>query len=159
VFVAALAVRAAERQHAYHERLHDFADQTERLLMMALLVLFGGALAGGLLTHLTWAGAAAALLFLFLVRPAAGLVSLIGTPQPLAERAAIAFFGIRGLGSVYYLAYALNEEHFEGAEELWAVLGFTILVSILLHGTTVTPVMGYLDERRRAQGVLPLEAD
>jgi sodium/hydrogen antiporter len=48
-FVAALAVRAAERQHAYRERLHDFADQTERLLMMALLVLFGGALAGGLL--------------------------------------------------------------------------------------------------------------
>jgi sodium/hydrogen antiporter len=159
VFVAALAVRAAERQHAYHERLHDFADQTERLLMMALLVLFGGALAGGLLTPLTWAGAAAALLFLFLVRPAAGLVSLIGTPQPPAERAAIAFFGIRGLGSVYYLAYALNEERFEAAEELWAVLGFTVLVSILLHGTTVTPAMRHLDERRRAQGVLPLGAD
>jgi NhaP-type Na+/H+ or K+/H+ antiporter len=79
-FVAALAVRAAERQHAYRERLHDFADQTERLLMMALLVLFGGALAGGLLAPLTWAGAAAALLFLFVVRPAAGLVSLAWSP-------------------------------------------------------------------------------
>ncbi|TCZ52286.1 cation:proton antiporter [Roseicella aquatilis] len=157
VFVAALSVRAAERQHSYHEHLHNFADQTERLLMMILLVLFGGALAGGLLAPLTWAEVTAALLFLFVVRPAAGLLSLIGTPQPLAERAAIAFFGIRGLGSVYYVAYALNEEHFEGAEKLWAVLGFTILVSILLHGTTVTPVMRYLDKRRRAQGVLPLE--
>jgi sodium/hydrogen antiporter len=87
------------------------------------------------------------------------LVSLIGTRQPPAERAAIAFFGIRGLGSVYYLAYALIEERFDGAEELWAVLSFTILVSILLHGTTVTPAMRYLDERRRAQGVLPLGAD
>jgi NhaP-type Na+/H+ or K+/H+ antiporter len=158
VFVAALAMRAAERQHHYHERLHDFADQTERLLMMVLLVLFGGALAGGLLAPLTWAGAASGLLLLFVVRPAAGLVSLIGSPQPIAERATIAFFGIRGLGSFYYLAYALNERHFEGAEELWAVLGFTVLVSVVLHGTTVTPVMRHLDERRRPQGVLPLEA-
>jgi sodium/hydrogen antiporter len=158
VFVAALAVRAAERQHRYHERLHDFADQTERLLMMVLLVLFGGSLAGGLLAPLTWAGAAAALLFLFMVRPAAGLVALVAAPQPLTERAAIAFFGIRGLGSFYYLAYALNEARFAGAEELWAVLGFTVLVSIVLHGTTVTPVMRHLDRRRRVQGVLPLEA-
>jgi sodium/hydrogen antiporter len=158
VFVAALAIRAAERQHDYHERLHDFAEQTERLLMMVLLVLFGGALAGGLLAPLTWAGIAAALLFLFVVRPAAGLFAFLGAPQPLVERAVIAFFGIRGLGSFYYLAYALNEEPFEGAAELWAVLGFTVLVSILLHGTTVTPAMRYLDRRRRAQGVLPLEA-
>ena len=158
VFVAALAMRAAEREHHYHERLHDFADQTERLLMMVLLVLFGGALAGGLLAPLTWAGAASGLLLLFVVRPAAGLVSLIGSPQPIAERATIAFFGIRGLGSFYYLAYALNEQHLEGAEELWAVLGFTVLVSVVLHGTTVTPVMRNLDARRRPQGVLPLEA-
>ena len=158
VFVAALAVRAAERGHRYHERLHDFVDQTERLLMMVLLVLFGGAIAGGLLDALTWAGAAAALVFLFAVRPAAGMASLAGSPLPPAERAAVAFFGIRGLGSFYYLAYALNEERFEGAEELWAVLGFTVLVSILLHGMTVTPAMRWLDRRRRAQGVLPLEA-
>ncbi|MFC7541261.1 cation:proton antiporter [Siccirubricoccus deserti] len=54
VFIAALAMRAAERHHNYHDRLHDFAEQTERLLMMVLLVLFGGALAGGLLAPLRW---------------------------------------------------------------------------------------------------------
>lgn len=158
VFVAALAIRAAERQHDYHERLHDFADQIERLLMMVLLVLFGGALAGGLLAPLTWAGAAAGLLFVFVVRPVAGVVSLAGSPHPRRERVAIAFFGIRGLGGFYYLAYALNEARFAGVEQLWAVLGFTVLLSILLHGTTVTPTMNLLDRRRRgAQGVLPLE--
>jgi NhaP-type Na+/H+ or K+/H+ antiporter len=149
VFIAALGVRAAEREHEYHDRLHDFVDQTERLLMMVLLVLFGGALAGGLLDALTWAGAGAALVFLFVVRPAAGLASLIGSPHPLAERAAIAFFGIRGIGSFYYLAYALNEAPFEAPRQLWAVLGFTVLVSILLHGATVTPAMRWLDARRR----------
>ncbi len=50
VFTAALALRAAERGHDYHQKLHDFAEELERLLMMALLVLFGGALgSGGLL--------------------------------------------------------------------------------------------------------------
>ena len=151
VFVAALAIRAAERDHSYHEQLHDFAEQTERLLMMVLLVLFGGALAGGLLAPLTWEGAAAALLFVFVVRPAAGLVSLAGSPHPLRERAALAFFGIRGLGSFYYLAYALNEARFGEAEALWAVLGFTVLLSIVLHGTTVTPAMNHLDQRRRTK--------
>ena len=157
VFVAALVMRAAERHHAYHERLHDFADQTERLLMMVVLVLFGGALAGGLLVPLDWRGVAAGLVFVFLVRPAAGMLSLVGSAHPARERAAIAFFGIRGLGSFYYLAYALNQAPFAGGEELWAVLGFTVLLSILLHGTTVTPVMMRLDRRRRgAQGVLAL---
>jgi sodium/hydrogen antiporter len=158
VFVAALALRDAERRHDYHERLHDFAEQTERLLMMVLLVLFGGALAGGLLAPLTWEGAAAAALFVFLVRPAAGIASLWGAPQPWAERASLAFFGIRGLGSFYYLAYALDRASFGEAEQVWAVVGATVLLSIMLHGVTVTPAMRHLDKRRRSQGVLPLNA-
>ncbi len=126
--------------------------------MMVLLVLFGGALAGGLLEALTWAGAAAALLFVFLVRPLAGLAALVGQrPHPIRERAAVAFFGIRGLGSFYYLAYALNEARFEGPDALWAVLALTVLLSIGLHGVTVTPAMRWLDSRRRRQGVLPQE--
>ncbi|MBL6458093.1 cation:proton antiporter [Belnapia sp. T6] len=157
VFVAALAMRAAERQHDYHDRLHDFAEQTERLLMMVLLVLFGGALAGGVLGPLSWAGVAAALAFIFLVRPAAGMLSMIGSGRPLEERAAISFFGIRGLGSAYYLSYAANAAAFPEMPELWAVVSLTVLVSVGLHGVTVTPAMRWLDARRRRQGVLPLE--
>jgi sodium/hydrogen antiporter len=47
VFVAALGIRAAERNHSYHEKLHDFVEQLERLLMMMLLVIFGGAIVAG----------------------------------------------------------------------------------------------------------------
>jgi NhaP-type Na+/H+ or K+/H+ antiporter len=161
VFLAALAVRAAERQHAYHERLHDFADQTERLLMMVILVLFGASLAGGLLEGLTWQALVAVLIFLFVVRPLAGWIALAGCGRPAGERAAIAFFGIRGLGSFYYLAYALNHEPGFAAEAraLWAVLGLTVLVSVLLHGTTVTPAMRWLDRRHAPQPELPLKAN
>lgn len=149
VFVAALALRDSERDHSYHERLHEFADQIERLLMMVVLVLFGGALAGGLLLPLGVWGAVAALVFVFVVRPLAGLVSLAGSPHPLRERAAIAFFGIRGLGSFYYLAFAGNEAEVAGLDQLWAVMGATVVLSIALHGLTVTPAMNYLDRRRR----------
>lgn len=149
VFVSALAIRAAEREHEYHERLHDFAEQTERLLMMVVLVLFGGAIAGGLFSALTLMGAVVALLILFVVRPAAGIVALVGSPLPFPERWVVAFFGIRGLGSFYYLAYALNAAEFGHVAELWSVLGFTVLLSILLHGTTATPVMRRLDSDRR----------
>ncbi|MFT8245819.1 cation:proton antiporter [Roseomonas sp. BN140053] len=157
VFVAAVAVRDTEREHDFHERLHDFSEQIERLLMMVLLVLLGGAVAGGLLAPLTWPDVLAVLIFVFVVRPVAGVVSLLGTTLPWQERATLAFFGIRGLGSFYYLAYAVNETRWDRAEEIWAVMGLTVVLSIALHGVTVTPVMRYLDRRRRPQGVLPLD--
>ncbi|MDP8917457.1 MAG: cation:proton antiporter [Pseudomonadota bacterium] len=150
VFVAALALRATEPEHDYHNKLHDFAEELERLLMMVLLVLLGGAMTGGnLFSTLTWQAAAFGLLALFVVRPLAGWIGLIGTDPPPGERAAISFFGIRGLGSIYYLAYALNHAKFDNANLLWSTAGFIILVSIVLHGITVTPAMRRLDHRRR----------
>jgi len=148
VFVAALSLRHEERNHHYHEKLHDFIEQTERLLMMLLLVLFGGALANGLLIPLGWMDVLAAALILFAVRPLAGLIGLSGVPMPMAEKLAIGFFGIRGMGSFYYLAFALNQANFGVPNQLWAVIGFVVLVSIVVHGTTVTPVMRMLDRSR-----------
>jgi len=59
----------------------------------------------------------------------------------------ISFFGIRGLASAYYIAYALNHESFESPDLLWSTIGFVVLTSIVLHGATITPVMRYLDGR------------
>ena len=149
VFVTALALRSAERHHDFHTRLHEFTDQIERLLTMVLLVLFGGALAGGLLDALTWPGAIAGLALLFLFRPLSALGSLIGLRMPPWERGTIAFFGVRGMGSFYYLAHAFNQHRIPEAEQIWAIVGFTILISILVHGATVSTAMGRLDRRLR----------
>lgn len=150
VFVSALALRDMERHHDYHQRMHDFVEQTERLLMMMLLVLFGGAIAGGLLAELDWKGALFTAAAILVIRPLAGWVSLLGFPGSRLERGIMAFYGIRGLGSAYYLAYALGVGGFQRPEYLWSVVGTVILVSIVLHGVTVTPVMGRLDRVRRA---------
>jgi sodium/hydrogen antiporter len=149
VFVAAVGLRSVERNHEYHEKLHEFVEQLERLLMMVLLVIFGGAIAeGGLLRALTLEAIVFAVIAIFLVRPVSGWISLIGRDQRTDEKAVISFFGIRGLGSAYYLAYALDHAQFEQPNLLWSTTGLIVLISIVLHGTTVTPVMRYLDRQR-----------
>lgn len=150
VFVCAVTIRASERDHDFHQEMHDFSDQIERLLMMLLLVLFGGALANGLLSSLTWTDALIGLAVVFVVRPVAGLIAMIGSGQPWRERLLLAFLGIRGVGSVYYLAYGINHGDFGDSERIWAVVGFIILVSILVHGVTATPLLARLTQRREA---------
>ncbi|MFD2815961.1 cation:proton antiporter [Paracoccus aerius] len=54
VFVTALTFRHAHRSHDFHREMHDVTEQVERLAMMVLLLLFGGALARGLLEGLSW---------------------------------------------------------------------------------------------------------
>lgn len=150
VFVAAVAMRHFERHHEYHRSLEDFAAQCERALVAILLVLLGGAYANGLLNHLTPGSAACAVLFVFAVRPLAGMLSLIGTDLTARERLAISVFGVRGLGSIYYVAFAINHADFVQARELWATVGLVVLLSIVVHGLTATPVMRYLDSNRAA---------
>ena len=149
-FVAAMSLRTVERDHEYHSQMHDFAEQTERIFMMVLLVLLGGAVVNGLLLALDWKAVVFTALTLLLLRPLCGWVGLLGLNHAKRERAVIAFYGIRGLGSVYYLTYALDVGIFAQPEYLWAVVGLVIIVSIIFHGATVTPVMRRLDRSTAA---------
>ena len=141
VFVCGVTIRAWERDNDFHKEMHHFADQFERLLIMLLLVLFGGALANGLLSSLTWTDAAIGLAILLIVRPVAGVIAMIGSPHPFRDRLLMAFLGIRGIGSVYYVAYGINHGEFGSSERLWAILGFVILASIVIHGVTANPLL------------------
>ncbi len=77
-----------------------------------------------------------------------GWIGLWGSATPAAERAVISFYGIRGLGTIYYLAYALGHADFGQSDVIWSAAGLIVLISILLHGATVTPVMRRLDAWR-----------
>ncbi|HEX2255669.1 MAG TPA: cation:proton antiporter [Afifellaceae bacterium] len=156
VFIAAVALRSVERGHRFHQSLHGFAEQIERLFMMILLVCFGAAIAeGSIFGALSWPVIAAAVLILFVVRPLAGWIGLAGHAAPPTEKAVIAFFGIRGLGSFYYVAYALGQAEFDNASILWVTISLVVLMSIILHGVTVTPIMRQLDRSR--SGARPAE--
>lgn len=145
VFVAARAIRAAERSHEYHQVLHDFAEQVERLLTVLLLLLLGGAVVGGLLAPLTWQAALAGLTLIFVVRPLSAFAALSGAPGRVSEHWVIALFGIRGVGTFYYLAYAVTHADFPNAALVWATAAFVVVMSVVLHGVAATPVMRNLD--------------
>lgn len=159
VFVTALTFRSAHRDHQFQDEMHAITEQIERLAMMVLLILFGGALVSGLLKPVTWVDIVVALAVLLVIRPVTGWLGLLAWSGDRVEKLTLSFFGIRGVGSIYYLAYGINHMPVGDAERLWAIVGLIILFSILLHGLTVTPIMRLLDERRgvdpEAKGVPP----
>lgn len=148
VFVCACAIRAAERAHGYHRVLHTFVEQIERLLTVAVVVLLGGAVARGLFAEVGWVEIGVAAAVLLLVRPLTGWIGLTPGKTGPRERAVISFFGVRGVGSLFYVSFALENGDFPEGERLWAVLGLIVVGSILLHGVAATPVMAMLDRRR-----------
>jgi NhaP-type Na+/H+ or K+/H+ antiporter len=143
VFFASVMFRRYERDHEYHKNLHDFSEQIERLFMAALLLLLGASITHGLLSALTWPSIILGLLFLLVVRPAAGFLGLAGSTTHRKHRWFVAVFGIRGLGTLYYLAYGLNRGYWDEylSRTLWAASGFIILASIILHSSTAAYVV------------------
>ena len=144
VFACAMTFRSAERSHDYHVAMHEVAERLERLLTLFVLLVLGIALTRGLLEALDWRGAGIGLALLLLVRPAAGMLALLpgspdGTTRP--DLFAMAFFGVRGVGSLYYLAYAAGHAPELGSDWMWSTVSFTVVASVVLHGVLVTPVM------------------
>lgn len=148
VFVCACTIRAAERAHGYHRVLHNFVEQIERLLTVVVLILLGGAIARGLFDTLGWIDVAIAAVFLIIIRPVTGWLGLAFGKTGPRERGVIAFFGVRGVGSLFYIAYGLQNGAFPQADRLWAIAALVVVGSIILHGAIASPTMSYLDRRR-----------
>lgn len=147
VFVAAVAARQRELGSEHHRWTHHFIEQAERVVTVGMLYVLGGLAASGVLDALTWRSAAVGLALLFVVRPAAGMLALIGRDLSKRERAVVSFFGVRGVGTVYYLAYAQTHGLTEDAPELWAIATFTILASVVVHGVAATPMLRWARAR------------
>lgn len=153
VFICAITLRHSEKSADYHDDLHSFTDQIERFLVAILLILFGGSLVSGILDALTWKMALFSIIFIFLLRPLAAYISLYGTDMNKKERLAISFFGIRGMGSVFYLAFAFSQFQFTYEKELWSMIAFTILISVVIHGLTASPIFNHLKKEGQEQEI------
>jgi NhaP-type Na+/H+ or K+/H+ antiporter len=151
-FLGAVMIRNYDRDHEYHLAMHLLIEKSERILTAGILIALGGAIAGGLLEPLSWPLMISAILIIFIVRPVSGILGMIGFKRaPWRERFAISFLGMRGIGSLYYLSYALNEEDFSGADETWALVALVVVISIFVHGITATPITDKLDEMREQE--------
>lgn len=124
-----------------------FKEHLERLSEMVLVILIGGTLFRD-----SWSWAAVGLsLFLFLVaRPLSVLAGTFGTGTAWKTRGLSAWFGVRGVGSLYYLMYAIQHGLPETiALQLIQLTLIVVTLSILLHGTSVKPLLGLLWKRAK----------
>ena len=126
-----------------------FAEQLERIGAVTLVVLVGALLHRAVWTvEMLWFVPAV----LLVIRPLAVWFGLLGSPTTGLQRELIAWFGVRGIGSVYYLMFAETHGLNDGFSDL--LLGLvlvTITTSIVVHGLSVTPVMNWYAGRARVQ--------
>jgi NhaP-type Na+/H+ or K+/H+ antiporter len=149
-----LAVHSHHASAAMSHAVQGFNDRLESLAELALVLLIGVMLA------YTRPSLDAFWLIALLFVPMRAIAVVLGTlGEPLAghQRSMICWFGIRGIGSLFYLMFALNTGvSGELAEQLISLTLLTVAASILLHGASVRPLMQWY-RRRDRQGAAPCQ--
>jgi NhaP-type Na+/H+ or K+/H+ antiporter len=127
------------------QAVKGFNEQMERIGELVIVLVVGTMLSFAALP----AKAVGFLVLLFLlIRPASVWLGLLGAPVSRDQRFMIAWFGIRGIGSVYYLMYAISHGLAKPlAEQITAITLAAITVSIVLHGISVQPIMRLYSKR------------
>jgi NhaP-type Na+/H+ or K+/H+ antiporter len=144
--------------HSHHagvymmDAVQGFNGQLERLAELAVVMVIGAMLS---YTHWPHHAVWFLLLLFLLARPVSVWLGLIGaTSVSRDQRVLISWFGIRGVGSIFYLMYAINHGLPQPlASELVAITLTTVTASIVLHGISVTPLMSrYVRRKTRGLG-------
>lgn len=116
-----------------------YKEHLERLSEVALILLLGGML---FIDSWSWPAVALAVFVFFVVRPLSVLAGLGLTRTPMRMRAMVGWFGVRGIGSMYYLMYAINQGvEGEMAMQLIHVTLVVVTLSIVLHGLSAKPLI------------------
>jgi NhaP-type Na+/H+ or K+/H+ antiporter len=151
-FTGGLAFRRYERDHEYNARVHAGAELVEKFAEIAAVLLLGSTVTLVGLGEPGLAGWLTALAVLFVIRPLAALLALLPTGISRGEASYIGWFGIRGVGSFYYVAVALGAGVLTAAEATtlyWTVV-VCVGVSIVVHGITATPLTKRLPQAGRS---------
>ncbi|MGK5023302.1 cation:proton antiporter [Janthinobacterium sp. RB2R34] len=116
-----------------------FKEHLEHLSELTLVLLLGGAVSAA---AWNWRTFGMALFLILVARPVSVMLGLLGSDTGMRLRGMAAWFGVRGIGSVFYLCYAINHGLPEGlARELSNMTIVVVMVSIVVHGISVTPLL------------------
>lgn len=144
VFVAGLTVRRSCSDPQTRSSQQDFTEQIEKLLEIATILMLGALLRIEPILRFAPAGVTIAVLLLFLIRPIGAWLSTMGDRLHPATRILFGWFGIRGVGSLYYLTYAFGEGlSGEVGEQIGWITYWVVIISVVLHGISTTPLMDW----------------
>ena len=152
VFIAGIVVQHSYRNIEKPLSQLRFTERIEKLMEVGTILLLGSLLRiKPMLAFAADSILVAGLLF-FLIRPLGAWISTIGSPLHPASRWLCGWFGIRGVGSIYYLTYALGKGLKDELGEQIAWITFTtIVISVILHGISSTPLMNWYERRIKPQ--------
>ncbi|MFP3566520.1 cation:proton antiporter [Paraburkholderia sp. SIMBA_030] len=140
-----------EKAHAYMaESVLGFTIELERIAEMATMMIIGNVLSTLPVPLFTWSSAALIVALFVLVRPLAVEASLVGSQASHAQRRLMSWFGIRGIGSFYYLAYALEYGPRADVLPLVPIALAVVTASVVVHGISATPLMNWYQRLRGA---------
>lgn len=125
------------------EEMVLFTEETEKFMTVIFILVFGGLIANGILANTDIKGIFVAIAIVLVLRPVSGLIGIMPTSYTIRKKLAISFFGIKGIGSIFYLAYALDQTDFGNEAELYSIVSWVILISIVVHGTTALRAISY----------------
>ena len=154
VFVAGiLAQRTYDNPEKPHSQQH-FTEQIEKLTEVATILILGSLLRWEAIREHAGQALLVGGLLLFVIRPVGAWISTIGGRYRPVTRWLFGWFGVRGVGSIYYLCYALAHGLKDTLGERIAWITYiTIVLSVILHGTSTTPLMNayerYISRRRK----------
>jgi len=140
-FAAGVAFRNYEHGHEMNRSVHDGAEVVEKFCELGLILLLG--------SLITIAGMGEAgdgwllvVVLLFVIRPLATAVAFLGSRTQARERAFIGWFGVRGIGSLYYVAVALGLGilSVDESRSLFWTVAACVVASIVVHGVTASPL-------------------
>ncbi|MBR8213050.1 cation:proton antiporter [Burkholderia cenocepacia] len=142
-----------EKAHAFMaESVLGFTIELERIAEAIVMTMIGSVLSTLPGPLLTWGAVALAAVLFVAVRPLAVLVTLAGSRATHAQRRLMAWFGIRGIGSFYYLLFALEHGPSQAVRPLAAPVLAVVSASVVAHGISATPLMNWyyrLQQHRR----------
>lgn len=145
---------ATDSRHAsayMMQEIRGFNEQLERIAEVAIVLVVGAMLS---YTHLHPSAIWFVAIVFLVVRPISVRIGLLGAPVSRDQRILISWFGIRGIGSIYYLMYAINHDLSPSlAQEIIALTLTMVAVSIVVHGISVTPLMNLYTLRKSRRGV------
>lgn len=125
----------------------EFTEQIEKLLEITAIVILGTILLFEPMQKYLGESLLIAALLFFVIRPVGVWLSMLGSNIPQKTTILMGWFGIRGLGSLYYLAYALSSGIEGETIERIAWITFTVIVfSVIIHGITAAPLMGWYED-------------
>ncbi len=154
VFFAGVMCRRVDANHAVHARMYAFAHSIEQALTAFLLFALGSVLPL-LWPYVDWRYSTIGISLIFIIRPLAGLISLVGVKLPLMAKLAISFVGVRGIGSLFYLGYVSERMDFINKEQLWSLVAFTIFASTVIHGATAALLVRYATGEEQPPKISP----